>query len=456
MTPRENSRTTQQDARLLWQRILERLKKEIPPQAFRTWLNKTQGFHLEGNTLLVLVPHPFYLEWLQNHYHDIIQKAARAEHPRLKVRFDTEERVVAPPSPSEEPTHQLVLGTERRRNGLLVGARFENFVVGPGNQLAFTAAQAVARKPFGGQYNPLVLYGQPGVGKSHLLHALGNAILQRYPEARVLYVTTETFLHQMFKALDHHRMEDFKRRYRSLDVLLLDDLHFLQNKNMRMLQEELVYTFNALDLAGKRIVVASQKPPQKIRGLDRALLSRLRAGLVVEIHPPDLETRKRFLLQLAREKGLDLSAQLATYIAEHVQGTFADLEGVINKLQAMVTLVHTPLNQSTVQEILSEWAQAAELPSPARVLQTVAQVFRVRQRDLTGKTRRAPVVRARHAAAYLLHEFLELPFKEIGSLLGGRDHSTVIHGYRTALSLLETDDTFRNRVEKCRRDLGLL
>ncbi len=454
MAPRDRGRAVEQDARLLWQNLLDHLRQEVPPQAFRTWLKKTRGLQLEGQTLWVWVPHPFYLDWLQNHYHEAIQRAVQALGVRVQVRFTADPE---PQDPSEGLPRQMVLGNGRRSNGLLPGARFENFVVGTGNQLAFSAAQAVARQPFSGQYNPLVLYGPPGVGKSHLLHAIGNAILERYPEARVLYVTTETFLNQMFKALNHQRMEEFKRRYRSMvNVLLLDDLHFLQSKNMRMLQEELVYTFNTLDLAGKRIVVASQKAPQKLRGLDRALLSRLRAGLQVEIQPPDLETRRQYVLFQARQRGLKIPPRLATLIAEEVQGTFPDLEGVLNKIQAMVTLVQVPLTPDTVREILAEWAQSVELPSPARVLQTVAQVFRVRQRDLTGKTRRAPVAQARHAAAYLLHEFLELPFKEIGALLGGRDHSTIIHSYRTARTLVETDEIFRNRVERCRRSLGFL
>ncbi len=449
MAPRDHKLST--DARQLWQEILKHLQREIPAQAFRTWLKKTRGVSLQGHVLRVQVPHPFYLDWLRNHYSDAIHRAARAVAPQLSVEFTTDGA-----NPPDAEPRQLVLGSDRQRNGLLASARFENFVVGPGNQLAYSAAHAVARHPFNGQYNPLVLYGPPGVGKSHLLHALGNAILQRYPEARVLYVTTEALLNQMFRALDQHRMDEFKRRYRSLDVLLLDDLQFLQHKNVRILQEELVYTFNALYLAGKRIVVATEKAPQRLRGLDRALLSRLRSGLVVEIHPPDLETRRKFLLLRARERGLALKPRIATFIAERISGTFADLEGVVNKLQALTSLSGLSLNQEVLETVLAEWSHAAELPTPGRVLQTVAQVFRVRQRDLVGKPRRAPVVRARHAAAYLLHEFLGLPFKEIGGLLGGRDHSTVIHGYRTARGLLETDETFRKRVEKCRRDLGLL
>ncbi len=452
MVPRDRELETRDTARQLWQNILENLKREIPPRAFRTWLEKTLGISLEDKILLVQVPHPLYLEWLQNHYSEHVRKAARAIDPRLEVKFFTGDL------PDAEPAahRQLVLGSDRRRNGLLLSARFENFVVGPGNQLAYTAAQTVARHPFSQQYNPLVLYGPPGVGKSHLLHAVGNAIQQHYPEARILYVTTEALLNQMFRALDHHRMDEFKRRYRSLDVLLLDDLQFLQNRNVWMLQEELVYTFNALDLEGKRIVVASQKPPKSLRGLDRSLRSRLQAGLVVEIQPPDLETRKKFLLLRARERGMSLKPALATLIAERVPGTFAELEGVINKLQALTVLSGVVLDAQTLDAVLDDWARETELPSPHRVIQVVSQVFRVRQRDLVGKTRRAPVVRARHAAAFLLHEFLELPFKEIGTHLGGRDHSTVIHGYRTARSLLETDETFRKRVEKCRRDLGFL
>ncbi len=330
---------------------------------------------------------------------------------------------------------------------------FDRFVVGTNNQLAAAACHAVAEAP-SRMYNPLFIYGGVGLGKTHLMHAIGHEILRRDPTKRVAYISSERFTNEMVVSIQEGRMPEFRRRYREIDLLLIDDIHFLGEKERT--QEEFFHTFNALHDAQRQIVLTSDRPPKEINGLEDRLVSRFEWGLVTDIKPPDLETREAILRKKAEDDQLILADEVLQFIARNCRSNVRELEGAIIKLLAYSSLTRREITVDLAREALGGVLVAPMPPerSPEAIRARVAAEWGVTVEGLVSKKRTKELTVPRQVAMYLIRELCGLPLVEIGKLFGGRDHSTVIHSIEKVEDDMRTDEKFRARVEGLRRELG--
>jgi chromosomal replication initiator protein len=449
----------------LWSRILEAVRPGLPDQAFRTWLEGTTPSALSDAELLVEAPSLFHVEWLEDKYGGLLQEAAHQLLGRpLAVTFLAREVQVAPPMPDLElgttPEHAGRLGPPRAHthptlsHGLNARYLFDRFVVGGDNQLAWAASKAVAAKP-ALAYNPLFLYGGVGLGKTHLMHAIGHAILDQDPEKRVAYVPSEQFTNDLVTAIQQGTTAEFRRRYRQMDLLLVDDVHFLKGKERT--QEEFFHTFNALYDAHKQIVLTSDRPPKEIPGLEERLVSRFEWGLVADIKAPDFETRVAILRKKADDDALVLDPDVIDFIALSCTSSVRELEGAVIKLLAYSSLknqeITVTLAQRALQGMLGDRESSAQGLSPEGIREAVAREFRVDSAALASKRRTKDLTVPRQVAMYLMRELLSLPLTRIGSHFGGRDHSTVIHSINKVEKSLNIDPQFRSSVDRIRKTL---
>jgi chromosomal replication initiator protein len=343
------------------------------------------------------------------------------------------------------------IGSVETKNGLNPKYVFENFIVGKGNELASAAAKAVTENP-GQTYNPLFIYGGVGLGKTHLIQAVGNTILARSPKARVVYLNSEKFTNDYVQSIKNNTIEQFKKFYRTVDVLLIDDIQFMSGKEQT--QEEFFHTFNTLYQNNKQIILSSDKPPKAISDIEQRLISRFEWGMIADISAPDFETRVAILQIKAAEKGFTLAEEIVQYIANVVQSNIRELEGALNRLIAHHQLNQQPLSLDLVKQVL----QAITTPSkgsltPKRVIQIVCNYFDVAIPDLVGACRRRELVIPRQIAMYLMREDLQNSYPTIGQEMGGRDHTTAIHSYNKVVEELKANERLYNDLVLIRQRL---
>lgn len=441
----------------LWQAALGELELLISKANFTTWFKNTFIIEVGEQKIVVGVPNGFTKAWLETKYHAAIQKALQnATHgPVVMIEYRVEThhrpasaaipRVSAPTEVSEEPPK---IPSGANKNGLDPHNTFGSFVVGKGNELARAAAKAVAEQP-GSVYNPLFIYGGVGLGKTHLMQAIGNEILARNKDKKILYVSSEKFTNEFIQAVSHGNNEKFKSFYRGVDVLLIDDIQFLSGKEGT--QEEFFHTFNALHQANKQIVVTSDRPPKSIPALEARLVSRFEWGMIADIAQPDLETRMAILEAKCREKNYALSRDILQYVATVVQSNVRELEGALNRIIAYHNLNKTAPTLESTKAIISSLSQGMKRGgvTPKHVVAVVAQFFDITIEDLSGTSRKKELVEPRQIAMYLLREELHTSFPSIGNELGGRDHTTAMHACSKISAQLEKD-------EKLKQDVALL
>ncbi len=454
----------------LWSRILQAVQAGLPEQAFRTWLAGATPVALSETELLMEAPGQFHAEWLEDKYGDLLEEAAsRIVGRHLGISFSAGHSASVPPVPSVEvssaPAHPRSSGlsaftsaTEATDPGLNRRYTFGRFVVGGDNQLAAAASSAVADRP-ARIYNPLFLYGGVGLGKTHLMHAIGNAILEAEPSKRVAYVPSEQFTNELVTSIQEGIMPDFRRRYRRMDLLLVDDVHFLEGKERT--QEEFFHTFNALYDAHKQIVLTSDRPPKEIPGLEERLISRFEWGLVADIQAPDYETRVAILRKKADDDGLTLDTDVIDFIAHSCTSSVRELEGAVIKLLAYSSLKNLEITVSLARTALlgvlgARAAETASRVTPEKIQQAVAKQWGVDTPALASKRRTKDLTVPRQVAMYLIRELLDLPLVRIGSHFGGRDHSTVIHSIRKVEETIATEPSFERRVVALRQELARL
>jgi len=438
----------QDEARRVWDAVLGELQLQMTRHNFDTYLRDTVGLELTHDRLMVGVPNDYAIGWLCDRAYPIIvgtvgkvlgrqvEVSFRLHRPQGRqpdggVLFRATSLTSTPPMPRLNPKFT-----------------FERFVVGPHCRLAVHAALEVAQRPEEAP-NPLYIFGPPGMGKTHLLQAIGHRLAAQ--GRRALYITAEQFTSDFVAAVGQRRVEEFRGRYRHLDALLVDDVHLLAGKERT--QEEFYHTFNEVCMAGGHIVVTADRPPQAIGHLDPHLRSRLEGGLVVDIGLPDLETKLAVACAKARELGVHLPPEVARYLAEKARRSIRQLEGYVNRVVAYARLVHKEtIDLDVAHEALAALTEGAAggAPSPETVLHTVAQFFNLSPHALAGKARSKLVADARHIAMYLLREECQLSLKDIGRLLGGRDHSTVIHAVQKVETLMRTDPLLRRQVSEIR------
>ena len=451
----------------VWTRLLDRARLELPEQTFRTWLEPTEPLALEDGAIIVGSPDQFAADWNESKHAELLSSLAPVAlgHPLSVVFRVHEERrtrnqmdlFVAPPAVVVEPSsHQKRGGINAQ---LSERYTFDHFVIGKSNELAAAAAHAVAQAP-GKVYNPLFLYGDTGLGKTHLMQAVAHDVLARHPETRITFIGTEQFTNEMIGSIQNRTTQEFRRRYRETDLLLVDDVHFLKGKEAT--QEEFFHTFNALYEAGRQIILTSDRPPSEIPGLEARLVSRFQWGMVADIELPDLEHRIAILRNKALLDHLEMTIpeDVIRFIAEHVRSSVRELEGSIIKLLAYASLKHREITVDVAREALRDKLRPGESVGGSTtalntetIQQAVAREWGVTPEGLRSKTRTKALTTPRQIAMFLMRELLGLQLVEIGAAFGGRDHSTVIHSLDRAASMLREDSAFALRVAKLRAQL---
>ena len=458
----------------LWTQVLESARAGMPEQSYRTWLSGTDASTLTDAELVVEAPSQFHVEWIEDKYGSLLNELTRRVVGRpLRLLFRSRRlspltlpavKLAQPvpeasartvPADAGLPTGRTQSVDAYAAHGLKERYTFDRFVVGSNNQLAAAASRAVAENP-ARMYNPLFLYGGVGLGKTHLMHAIGMMILEREPRNRVVYVSSEQFTNQLVTSIQEGSMPVFRRRYRQMDLLLVDDVHFLEGKERT--QEEFFHTFNALYDAQKQIILTSDRPPKDLSGLEERLVSRFEWGLVADIKPPDYETRVAILRKKASDDHIVLEDEVIDYIAHSCTASVRELEGAVIKLLAFSSLTNQEITTALAQNALSgvlrgENRRGTARLTPETIRDLVAQRWNVRPEALASKRRTKDLTVPRQVAMYLIKELLNVSLVRIGEVFGGRDHSTVIHSIRKVQQDIEQDTRFRRDIEDIQAEL---
>ena len=422
----------------LWHDCLRQLEIEVPEQQFNTWVRPLQAVERDG-ALLLLAPNRFVVSWIEQNLFGRIEEliGGAATGRRLRVALEVGSRRGDPGGP------EIPDPAPRTREVRVIGSRFNpdftfaGFVEGKSNQLARAAAVQVGENP-GRAYNPLFIYGGVGLGKTHLMHAVGNLMRERNPDARIAYVHSERFVSEMVRALQHNTIAEFKQTYRTLDALLIDDIQFFAGKTQS--QEEFFHTFNALLEGQQQIILTCDRYPKEVAGLEERLKSRFGWGLTVAIEPPELETCVAILMAKAQATGGDLPEDVAFFIAKRIRSNVRELEGALRRVLATSRFTGRPVSLELAREALKDLLAAQErLVTVENIQKTVAEYYKIRVADLLSKRRSRSIARPRQVAMALARELTNHSLPEIGDAFGGRDHTTVIHACDRVKSLRETE-----------------
>ena len=447
----------------LWQRCLSVLQEELPAQQFSMWIRPLQCVE-ENNIMTIYAPNRFVLDWVREKYVDRINELVSMEeqsNPPL-LRFDVGSLPTSPdsnsspvtemPKPTINPAPSQPEVNLPKTTNVFVKYTFDNFVEGKSNQLARAAASQVADNP-GTAYNPLFIYGDTGLGKTHLLHAVGNGILHSNPKAKIAYMHSERFVQDMVKALQNNAIEQFKQYYRGVDALLIDDIQFFANKERT--QEEFFHTFNALLEGNQQIILTSDRYPKEIDGVEDRLKSRFGWGLTLAIEPPELETRVAILKRKAQERQINLADEVAFFIAKRIRANVRDLEGALNRVIANANFTGRAITIDFVREALRDLlALQDKLVTIDNIQRTVAEYYKIKVADLLSKRRSRSVARPRQIAMALSKELTNHSLPEIGDAFGGRDHTTVLHACRKVKELREDSHDIKEDYSNLIRTLS--
>ncbi|MDN5848753.1 MAG: chromosomal replication initiator protein DnaA [Nitrococcus sp.] len=424
-------------ANSLWKGCLRSLEREVPDQQLNTWIRPLQAQE-EGDKLRLFAPNRFVRDWVRDHFAERIEELLAGQcpgcPPQLRLEIGTH-LTSAPITAVHAPPSTRTVGPSPRL--LNPNFTFETFVEGKSNQLARAASTQLVENP-GTAYNPLFIYGGVGLGKTHLMHAIGNALLERLPNAEVLYIHSERFVGDMVKALQHNAINEFKRYYRNLNALLIDDIQFFAGKERS--QEEFFHTFNALLEGQQQIVMSSDRYPKEVHGLEERLKSRFGWGLTVAIEPPELETRAAILMTKANFEGIELPDEVAFFIAKRIRSNVRELEGALRRVIANSHFTGEPITVEFTKAALRDLlALHDRLVTIENIQKTVAEYYKIRLLDLLSKRRSRSITRPRQIAMALAKALTNHSLPEIGDAFGGRDHTTVLHACRKVAQLMEAD-----------------
>ena len=447
------------DAKQVWRAALGELQVSLSPANFETWLRDTHLVDVDDQRFRIAVPNGFAKDWLETRYRSLIsQTLARVVGYSVQVEFvvagNTDAKTPAPEAAVQpvrvEPTR---VGAPEGGGGgaTYLNARytFSNFIVGSANRLAHAASLSVAERP-GHAYNPLFLYGGVGLGKTHLMHAIGNAVVAKFPRKRVVYATSEKFTNEFITSIQQGRIDEFRARYRRIDLLLIDDIQFIADKERT--QEEFFHTFNTIHEDGKQIVLSSDRPPKAILTLEERLRSRFEWGLIADLTAPDLETRIAILRAKAEEQGTPITSDVMEFIARKVVSNIRELEGALNRIVAYSSMGAMPISIELAQAVLSNvlYNPKKRQVTPERIAKAVSDYYGVGMDALQGQKREKSIVVPRQIAMYLMREETDVSLLRIGAELGGRDHSTVLHACDKINREMQVNDEMRREVSAVR------
>lgn len=440
----------------LWEAVLAQIQFNISPANFATWFKNTGIISKKEGVAWVSVPNAFSREWLENKYNKYILKILRSFDEEIKevkyivertgLKISPKETVISLPETDQLEFQEFKVDKETNLN---LRYTFENFIVGSFNELPHAAATAVAKEP-GLVYNPLFVYGGVGLGKTHLLQAIGNEISKNFSPKKIKYMPAEKFTSEVVAAIRGHTIENLKAKYRFLDILVIDDIQFLAGKEKT--QEEFFHTFNALYERNKQIVLSSDRPPKAIPALEERLRSRFEGGMIADIGLPDFETRMAILKTKAQERKIDFSEEVLNYIASSIQKNIREMEGALNRLVAYQRLNNQPPDLEITKTLLKKLILSpSKVTSPKKIIQTVANFYDLKERELLASCRKKEIIKPRQIAIYLLREELKCSYPFIGRKIGGKDHTTVIHSFVKIQKEIASNENLKEEVDLLRQ-----
>lgn len=469
------------DYATVWDNCLQTIRKNVNTQSFKTWFEPIKPVRLEESALTIQVPNKFFYEWLEEHYVSLLKMTIRSElgdHGRLEYQIlmgngngNGNGLKPRPIKTNEKKSESYVPGTvdagSIKNPFVIPGIRkvkipnqlnpfytFDCFIEGDCNRLARSAGQAIAKKPGGTSFNPLVIFGDVGLGKTHLAHAVGNEVMQRFPDKNVLYVSSEKFTNQIIQSIKNNAVNDFVNFYQMIDVLIVDDIQFLANKQKT--QEIFFHIFNQLHQNGKQIILTSDRPPKDLDGMEERLISRFKWGLSADLQVPDLETRIAILESKMSREGIEISHDVIEFICFNIQNNIRELEGVLVSLIAQSSLNRREIDMDLAKEVIKNFVSQINKEITVEFIQKlVAEHFKVPVDKVQGKTRKRSIVIARQLSMYLAKNLTDKSLKAIGENFGGRDHSTVIYSCKTVQDLMETDTIFKDTVAELEKKIRL-
>jgi len=445
----------------LWDDTLEHLELNLSPQHFSTWIKPLKLVKIEQDMVYLEVPNRFVLDWVKENYSKLIQKnLSDLSAVSYRLHFDVSNQAIVE-IPKTTPVVDTPVAVVANKNivnktnsadlNLNRKYTFEEFVAGSSNQFAYAAAMAVANNP-ATTYNPLFIYGGVGLGKTHLVNAIGNAILKKSPQMRICYYTSEKFMNELINSLRYNRMDEFRNKFRSMDVLLIDDIQFIAGKERT--QEEFFHTFNALYDSHKQIIVTSDKFPKDIPGLEERLRSRFEWGLIADIQAPDVETKMAILKMKAEQNSINLPEDVAQFLANSICNNVRELEGYLIRIGAYASLTSVPISLEMARDVLKDILieRNREL-TVEEIVKKVSLHFNIKVSDIKSAKRLKAVVLPRQIAMYISRQLTSSSYPEIGDRFGGKDHSTIIHAIRKIEKLMEEDFQLKSTIENLKKEL---
>ncbi|KGA96302.1 chromosomal replication initiation protein [Alkalihalobacillus alcalophilus ATCC 27647 = CGMCC 1.3604] len=437
----------------LWERVLAEIKKKVSEPSYDTWLKSTKASDIQNDAITITAPNEFARDWLEDHYSELTSDTIeQLTGARLIPKFvipehKSDDDLFLEPIPKKKTVtgaNSAAISTKSMLNDKYT---FNTFVIGSGNRFAHAASLAVAEAP-AKAYNPLFIYGGVGLGKTHLMHAIGHYVMDHNPDAKVVYLSSEKFTNEFINAIRDNKAVNFRNKYRNVDVLLIDDIQFLAGKEQT--QEEFFHTFNALHEESKQIVISSDRPPKEIPTLEDRLRSRFEWGLITDITPPDLETRIAILRKKAKAENLDIPNEVMLYIANQIDTNIRELEGALIRVVAYSSLINQDMNADLAAEALKDIIPNSK-PKVVTIIdiqKAVGEHFQVKLEDFKAKKRTKSVAFPRQIAMYLSRELTDSSLPKIGSEFGGRDHTTVIHAHEKISKLLSSDQDLQRKLQE--------
>ena len=438
----------------IWDRAFSNLEKTLPGHAISAWFEPIKPIGLVDNEISLEVPNQFFCEWIDSHYKKELLKSLKHSHGSvLQYRFaiSTAERKTKNQKMFFQSKDKKIPGRSINLNRQYT---FKNFIEGSNNEFAKNAGKNVSDKPGEGTFNPLIIYGGVGLGKTHLMHAIGNQALENNDALNVVVVTSEKFTLDFVNSLRKNRTIEFAQQYRSADMLLIDDIQFFRGKEQT--QEQFFHTFNVLYQSGKQIVMTADKYPGEMRGLQARLLSRFQSGLSVDIQPPNYELRVAILLEKAEQNGMSLPYDIIEFIAKHIKNNIRDLEGAIIRILAKSSLLRKEIDFNLVRDVVKERSggKLSLDTTVEEIVKKVSEELRISEKEIVGKSRKMEIALARQVSMYLTRNIIGTSLNNIGIYFGGRDHTTVMHAINTITTKCENNDKIKNMVSNIKQELG--
>jgi chromosomal replication initiator protein len=458
--------STINDAISIWEECLNQIKLIVPAMTYNTWILPIKPIALKGKSLSIQLPNNFFYEWIAERYNTLIKESIRkvlgeeAEIEYVVVNEEVQDII----TPMEPPTSRIsvdpasfadVIELDEFETNIIPKYTFDSYIKGESNQLARAAAYAISENPGGTSFNPLFIYGGVGLGKTHLIHAIGNAVLQYNKSKKVHYISADMFTVKFVDAIKENKRQEFTSLFQKLDVLIIDDIHSLAGKEKTL--DEFFLIFNTLHQAGKQIVLTSDRPPKELLGINERLISRFNWGLTTDIQPPDFETRLAILNKKAENYNIDLTGEMQDYIATHVTSNIRELEGVLLKLLAKISFGNTDFNFELIKKVVREISTTKKINIGIDIIaKVVCEYFKIDEKKIRDKTRKKEIVEARQISMFLSKTMTNSTLKMIGLHFGGRDHSTVIHAVNEIENQIKLNNKFKDQIDEIKNKVELL